>query len=121
MTACEITDIVCNVLGVPVDDVRQKTRKDRADRVVFARFAAISLCRSETSLSLIAIAKFFKLKTHATVLNSVAACNNMVETNPTFAGLFALATRLVVAPEWDRFQLTEFYPFVYSPETVQDE
>lgn len=119
MTACEITDIVCNVLGVPVDDVRQKTRKDRADRVVFARFAAISLCRSKTTLTLNAIAEFFGLKNHATVINSVDACSNMVDTNRTFAGLFEMATRLVDSSDFERLQQIEFYPFIYSVDTYE--
>lgn len=121
MTPAEITSIVGSILGVTPEDIRQKTRKYRNDRVVFARCAAISLCRSNTSLTLSRLAKYYGLKNHATVLNAVRTCQNMVETNRFFSQFFTLIHTNINKSEFERLQLTEFIPFVYSLETPQNE
>lgn len=121
MTPNEITGIVSNIFGVDVDDIRQKKHLDRADRVALARFAAISLCRKKTELTLSALARFFNLKTHSAMINAIETCSNMSDTNPTYSTLFKIAERNVNSSEFDRLLLSGFYPFVYSLSTTFDE
>lgn len=121
MTAYEITSIAGSILGVTPEDIRQKTRKDRSDRVVFARFAAISLCRAKTNLSLSKIANYYNFSNHATVLNAIKSCDNMVETNRVFRELFSLIINNINKSEFERLQLTEFIPFVYTLDNPGDE
>ena len=121
MNPSEIIGIVGNIFGVTPEDIRQKTRKDRADRVIFARFAAISLCKRKTTLTLTGIARCFKLTNHATVLNAIHKCDNMVETNRVYAHLFKLTESIVNSTDFERLQHTEFIPFIYSLDTITDE
>ena len=121
MSPAEICSIVGNVFGVDTNDMRQKTRKDRGDRVVFARFAAISLTRKKTALTTTKIAHFFNLKNHATVINAMHKHEDMYETNRFYATIFDIAVENVSKSDFERLQLTDFIPFIYSLDTLTDE
>lgn len=121
MTTEEITGIVGNIFGVTEDDIRQKSRKDRGDRVIFARFAAITLCRRKTTLSLSQTARRFNLSNHATVINAMQKCENMIETNRVFSHLFNLTESIINRSDFERMQLADNIPFIYSLETPSDE
>jgi chromosomal replication initiation ATPase DnaA len=121
MSPVEICSIVGNVFGVDSADIRQKTKMDRGDRVVFARFAAISLTRKKTALTTTKIAHFFNLKNHATVINATHKHEDMHQTNRFYATIFDIAKENVEKSDFERLQLTEFIPFIYSLETITDE
>ena len=121
MTTQEITGIVGNVFGVHPDDIRQKVRRDRSDRVVFARHAAVSISLALRKTSLIKTAEYFNLGTHASMINAVKKCKNLVDTNRVFAHLFHHAERVCNLSDFERMQFTDFIPFVYSLETSNDE
>lgn len=121
MSATEITSIVGGIMGVTPSDLRQLNRRDRSDRVVLARCAAISLCRKHTTVSSTALARFYNLQNHATVLNAVKTCNGLIDTNRVFATLYSVMERAVSQSEFDRLQLTDFIPFVYTPQNIANE
>lgn len=121
MSPTEITRIAGSIMGVSVDAIRQKTRKRRTDRIVFARFAAISLCKAKTDATLTSIASYFGLKNHATVINAYKSCENMRATNRVYRELYGIIERNLSKSDLERLQLTEFIPFVYTLENPGDE
>lgn len=121
MSPTEITRIAGSIMGVSEASIRQKNRKSRADRVVFARFAAISLCKAKTNATLYSLASFFGLKNHATVINAERSCANMMATNRVFRELYSIIERNLNKSDLERLQLTEFIPFVYTLENPGDE
>jgi len=121
MSPATITKIVSDIFGVDVSEIRQQTHLDRADRVVFARFAAITLCRQKTTMSLSQLGRFFRNKNHSTVINAMKVCSYLCETNRAYAALFDTTLHAVNSSEIDVLQLTGFYPFVYDLTTIHDD
>jgi len=76
-----IQKTVCEYFNVPVDLLKDKTRK-RA--VVQARQLSMFLAKQFTNQSLKSIGKFFGGRDHSTVIHSCQAVQNLIETDDEF-------------------------------------
>jgi len=106
---------VCQIVSIQfhVSEAEMRT-SSREWRVLSARYSAISLSYQFTSNNLTQLAKFFKLKSHATVINAIKEFDNIISLQKSYMAMHNLAKSVVVKSEDERFQLTENYPFVYN-------
>ena len=81
----EVLRVVCEVFGVNAEDARSRARY-RA--VTIARHAYCLLCSSLDSMTTLAgIGKTIN-RDHSTVIHSIKKCNDLRETDITFAAMF---------------------------------
>jgi len=81
----EVLRVVCEVFGVNPEDARSRSRYRP---VTIARHAYCLLCSSLDSLTtLVGIGKTIN-RDHSTVIHSIKKCNDLRETDITFAAMF---------------------------------
>jgi chromosomal replication initiation ATPase DnaA len=97
--------------NVPVFEIRSKTREWR---VLSARYSAISISYQYTNNTLSELARYFRLKSHATIINSIREFDNVIDLKSSFRTTHNNVKGIVEMNEEERFQLTENYPFVYN-------
>jgi chromosomal replication initiator protein len=76
-----IQKAVCDFFDVPVDKLKEKTRKRQ---VVQARQLSMFLSKNFTKHSLKAIGKHFGGRDHSTVIHSCQAIQNLMDTDTKF-------------------------------------
>ena len=81
LTIPEIQRVTCEVLDIPEDLVRARTRKRE---IVQARQIAMYFSKELTKHSLKTIGQGFGGRDHSTVIHAVRSVNNQVETDPLF-------------------------------------
>lgn len=109
----EITRMVCRLLNVAADDVRQITRSDRSDTLVVARIMSIKIIRERCRVSLTRIARFFNLQNHATMINALKRHEELYETSRAYRQVYTNARALLELDRAERELILNFYPFVY--------
>jgi hypothetical protein len=104
-----IVELVINYYGADKDEIINNKRKFE---VVKVRQIAQYLLRKNTKSTLRNIGSYFNGKDHSTVLNSIKAVNNMIDTDKITKKEIA-HLQLVIEKKFDIFKKNKFYYYYF--------